>query len=331
MSTVDNQRKLLVAAGIAIAVLLMVIGVLLFNKFGQDSTIEEQQTEIEKISELKKQLDEDYENAIAELDEALIENSDLQAMIEEQKAELAKQKSKISRMISKGNTDLSAARSELNSLREQQAAFIAKIDQLEEEKQLLQNEIVQVREEKKIVEEVAVQEKAEKDSIMAVKAENEAAAAVEKEKLEKEKAFLANKVDIASVVKVENISAAGYKLKSGGKMVKKRYAKNVDVIKVCYDAQENKVTEKGVEQFFLRLITPLGTTMFVETMGSGTFVNKDSGQEMRFSRAQDVDYEGKELQKCVNWKPDMPFPKGIYQVELYNKGYLSGKGELKLK
>ncbi|MGB1217770.1 MAG: hypothetical protein ACPG5P_07825, partial [Saprospiraceae bacterium] len=105
MSTTDSQRKLLIAAGIAIAVLLMVVGVLLFNKFGQNKTINEQQTEIEKISELKKQLDEDYENAIAELDEAMIENSDLQVMIEEQKAELGKQKSKISSMISKGNTN----------------------------------------------------------------------------------------------------------------------------------------------------------------------------------------------------------------------------------
>lgn len=332
--TVDSQRKLLIAAGIVIAILMIIIGMLLFNKFGNDKVIETQKKELNEADRLMKELDEEYNNAIAELDEALNENEDLREIIEQQKEDLAKQKSNISSMIRKGNSskkDLDNARAEITQLKSQQQAFLTKIDELEEQNSLLTNEIVQVKEEKKIVEEEVVRVKEEKEKVIEEKDSVIEDVTSAKEELEKEKTFLESKVDIGSVVKVQGIEVVGYKLKSGGKMVKKRYAKNVDVLKICYMASKNRVTDPGTEQFLVRVVTPLGSTMFVESLGSGSFINKDTQEEMRFTKAQDVPYNNKAVNQCINWKPDTPFAKGTYTLEIYNKGYFAGSTEFRLK
>ncbi len=329
-SKVESQRKLLVAAGIAIGILMIIIAMLLYNKFGQNKVIEQQKVEIDEANQLNKELQQEYDNAIAELDEALAENEDLREMIEEQKAELTRQKSKISKMIKSGEGNksaLNAARAELEELRNQQLGFIAKIDELEEQNQLLTNEIVQVKEEKKIVEEEVVKERTEKETVISQKDSLEGV----KKELEKENEYLGNKVDIGSVIKIKDVLVEGYKLKSGGKMVKKRYAKNIDVLKICYNAMENKVTENQTESFQIRIMTPLGTTMFVENLGSGQFTNKETGETVRYTKSHDTPYSNKAIDLCVNWKPDTPFQKGIYKLEVYNKGYLSGTSEFTLK
>lgn len=333
-ATVDSQRKLLIGAGIVIAILMGVIAMLIFNKWGNEKQIDVQKEKLTEAAQLLKELEDEYDNAIAELDEALNENEDLRSIIEAQKEDLAKQKSSISRMISKGNAskaDLENARSEINQLKSQQQAFLTKIDELEEQNSLLTNEIVQVKEEKKIVEEEVVRVKDEKEKVINEKDSVIEGVTTEKKKLEEEKTYLESKVDVGSVVKTNNLDIVGYKLKSGGKMVKKRYAKNVDVLKICYSATENRVTDPGTEQFLIRVITPLGATMFVESLGSGTFINKDTQEEMRFTKAQDVPYENKATNQCMNWKPDTPFAKGTYMIEIYNKGYLSGTSEIILK
>lgn len=333
-ATVDNQRKLLIAAGIAIAILMVIIAMLLVNKFDNKKEISTQKKELNEASRLQKELQEEYDNAIAELDEALSENENLREEIEAQKADLAKRKSSIAQMIKSGDTSkraLDDARREIGQLKSQQQAFLTKIDELEKTNSLLSGEIIQVKEEKKLVEEEVVKAKEEKERVVAEKNAEIDNVTSEKEKLEEEKTFLESKVDIASVIKTSNLDVVGYKLKSGGKMVKKRYAKNIDVLKICYTATENKVTDPGTEQFLIRVITPLGSTMYVETLGSGEFINKDTQEEMRYTKAQDVPYDNTTSDQCLNWKPDTPFAKGIYTIEVFNKGYLAGTGQMKLK
>ena len=46
----------------------------------------------------------------------------------------------------------------------------------------------------------------------------------------------------------------------------------------------------------------------------------------------DIDYTQEEVATCYYWQPNNPnFSKGRYEVEVYNKGYLAGKGRLTLK
>jgi hypothetical protein len=153
----------------------------------------------------------------------------------------------------------------------------------------------------------------------------------EKEKLTTENTTLAKKVNIASVVKVANISATGFKVKSSGKEVDQKRADKIDGIKICFDATENAITEQGVEQFYVRIINPNGETQAIENMGSGVFTNEANNEQVKYTSLKGVKYENKSQNTCMNWQPNIPFQEGTYTVEVYNKGYLAGSSTFILK
>jgi hypothetical protein len=67
-------------------------------------------------------------------------------------------------------------------------------------------------------------------------------------------------------------------------------------------------------------------------MGSGMMTNKKTGEEVRFSKMEEIDYANNEAQSCIVWAPsNASFVKGAYQIEVYNKGFLAGTSKLTLK
>jgi hypothetical protein len=67
-------------------------------------------------------------------------------------------------------------------------------------------------------------------------------------------------------------------------------------------------------------------------MGSGMITNKKTGEEIRFTQIEELDYSNGEAQSCMVWAPTTPsFQKGNYTIEVYNKGYLAGTGTMNLK
>jgi len=143
--------------------------------------------------------------------------------------------------------------------------------------------------------------------------------------------MLDKKVNIASVVNVGDVSATGWKIRRNGKTAKKKYAKNVDRLELCFNTSENLVTDPGDELFHIRIINPLGETLAVEEMGSGVMTDASDKEQIRFTQAQTIDYQNESTQICMNWEPSTGFDKGLYSVEVYNKGYIAGRGEFRLK
>ena len=145
-----------------------------------------------------------------------------------------------------------------------------------------------------------------------------------------EKEDLSKKVSIASVINVKDVKVEGFKMR-GDKVVKKKSAKTIDQLKVCFTTIVNEVTKPGQEKFFIRIINPVGETMAIDQLGSGVIMNKKTGEEVPFTQVKEYDYVNDEAELCFSWKPNVSFQRGDYQVEVYNKGYLSGMGKFSLK
>mgnify|MGYP000565292290 CR=1 FL=1 len=77
-------------------------------------------------------------------------------------------------------------------------------------------------------------------------------------------------------------------------------------------------------------IDPTGETLAVEDLGSGVLTN-NSSEEVRYTKVKEIDYSNDNVDACMLWEPNLPFQKGEYQVEIFNKGFLSGQGAFKLK
>lgn len=153
----------------------------------------------------------------------------------------------------------------------------------------------------------------------------------EKDRLQAEKDVLAGKVNVASSVKVNEISAVGYRVKTSGKESDTKKANNIDGIKVCFNTTSNIITEAGTERFYLRIINPRGEVMAIEDLGSGSMMLGNSHESIRYTQYVEMDYENAVAPGCINWQPGIAFESGKYEVEIYNKGFMSGKAAFVLK
>jgi myosin heavy subunit len=323
----SSQQRLLAVAAVVVVVLLAINAFLLYNKVSQGKVIDEQKSELAEADKLKIELEKQYHEALSELEEMRGSNAELNAIIDQQKVELKQQRDKIDQMIRSGK-ELGRARAELNNLKGQVEQYIAQITQLKAENESLRDERDQLSERSR-----SLAENLDSATIknQALSGEN-VALSTEKQKLAEERNRLADKVNLASVIKIPKIDITPLKERNSGKTVKKKYAKNVDQLKICFKTSQNKIAKPGAEQFYVRIITPVGETMAVDGLGSGKIFSRDTGEEVLYSFMEEYDYANDEADICHHWDPNLgAFSKGKYTVEVYNKGHLAGSSEFILK
>lgn len=324
MGNSSNQRLIAIFTVVTIA-LVGVIGYLLYRNINQSKVMKEQASELISTEKLQAQLEKEYYQALADLEEMRGTNDELNALIETQKGELKTQKDRISVLL-KDSKDLQAAQAEIAKMKSAAEKYLAEIASLREENTQLSAANVQLSQEKASLTE-EVQARAQENEQLEA---SRATLASQKETLEAEKTMLAQKVNVASVIKIQNIDVSGYKLKGSGKETTKSRADKIDGLKICFTALDNPIVAKGNERFHVRVLSPLGETMSGGT-GSGVLRNPNTGEEVRFTQYRDVNYNKEQTNVCMNWQPDISFDPGQYSVEVYNKGFLAGMSTVNLK
>ncbi len=326
----ESMRKKMIAMAVVIFLLLGTVGYLIFDKSNKQQIIEIQNTELNDAKSLQEDLQTQYEEIMTALDEQKGENEELNAMVDTQKEQLEVKRKEISRMIRKGNAtkeDLDFARKEIGNMKVQLGQYLAQLDDLKEQNQILTNEKVQLVEEKKVLQTNIQSERLTNENLSAEKA----VLVSKKEELELTNDNLNKKVNYASVIRVTDVSGIGMKLRNSGKMVKKTYAKNVEQVQICFNTTANDIAPIGGEEFLVRVINPIGETMAVEELGSGVFTDSKTKDKIRYTQKTNMEYERTEENSCISWVPNAPFSKGVYEIEVYNKGYLAGTGSFMLK
>ena len=324
-STPKKQQTTAIAA-VIIVVLLALCTFLIVRNYNLSSSKEEIAAKYDESEQLKADLDTQYYEALSELEGMRGSNEELNALIEQQKNDLAEQKEKIDKLI--GNKrNLGKARKELKNLKGKVDQYIAEINQLRAENDLLTDENSSLSEQN-----TNLNSDLQSERMTSADLSSQRAILVsEKDELSNEKDRLSRKVNLASVIKTENIEVDGLKVRSSGKAVTKNYAKNIEQLRVCFNTTNNEVAEKGSETYHIRIINPAGETIAVDALGSGAFSNSATGSQLRFTMAKEFNYNQKEEQLCAVWVPQNGFSKGNYEVEIYNKGYLAGNKSFRLK
>lgn len=321
-----NQKNYLnaaVAASVIFFISTVLLGILYFNASKKGNTLESKNAEVEQ---LKAELEKDYYQALSDLEEMRGSNEELNALIEKQKEELTSQKTQIDKLL-RDSRNLRSARAQMKDLNAKAQQYLAEINQLRQENEQLVATNSQLTEVNEELESSLTQTKEQADSLNQVKARLEN----QKAQLEQTTERLSKKVNIASVVKVDALEVTGLKVRSNGSTTRKRAAKNVDQLEVCFNTTENDVAPVGNELFFVRIVNPDGVTLAIETLGSGEFKNNASGEVSLYTRTAEIPYEKDVQQVCTVWAPGQPFAEGIYQVEIYNKGYLAGSSSFELR
>ncbi len=326
MASKKSSNNVMALAIVAIILLLGTTAYLWVQNNKLKKETDKYETELNALSQTQAKLEKDYELAINSLDELKTDNQELNELIEKQKAELKVQKDKITGLIWKSRK-LKIAKAEIENLKAQALEYVQEINDLKEQNTVLTNANQRLQKDKSelferlnLTSEEKERIKREKDSLDMLK-----------QKLEKDKQKLFTKANKASVIPLSDISVKGYSIKSNGKYSRKRKAKNIELLKICFDMLENEIADPGEEIFIIRLIGPDGNTLYDENTGSGITTKSSDNSQMKFTKSYTVEYNKQKENICLIWNKDIPLIKGPYKLEIYNKGYLAGKYDFKLR
>lgn len=295
----NNNNKLIVVI-VLLLILLIVSVVMNYNLRKENKIIQQEKTEtinrLDSVIIVRVEIEKELQQSTIDLIRFKGISSSLDSLLGEANEKIEKQKKKIS-LLAKQADKTKELEKELAEFRKLRDFYIEKIDSLIQENDLLQEEVA-----------------SQKVAIVELQ--------VERESLQK-------KVDIASIIKSQDIFATCFKEKRGGKLAKTVIAKKTKKIDVCFTLTENLITEKGKKDIFIKIVSPEGVT--ITDGSSGTFTMADSEKEAQYTFKETVDYEQKVIDQCVTWQQTNPYTPGNYQIELYYNGYLSGMGGFILK
>jgi predicted RNase H-like nuclease (RuvC/YqgF family) len=319
MSTPQAKQNF---TAIAITIIIALLGLNGYQWYvnSQLTTVNQtKETEMMELQKLQAELDQDYQTALESLEEMRGDNAQLNALIDSQKIELKSQKEKINNLIWT-KKELEKAKAEIKTLNVNVAKYLADIQQLRQENKALtdNNSQLSLRVEEEI--------KAKEEIIQAKNALHE-----EKENLAKTNTLLGSKVDMANAIKINFMEVKGYEVKDNGKLKERSKAKDINLLRICFLTETNMVTAAGQKKFYVRIINPQGETVAYEDQGSGVLTNKLDNSQIRYTTSGEITYNNEDTNACIDWTLSEKLIKGDFKIEMYNNGFLVGKGQFKLK
>ncbi|MEP7197736.1 MAG: hypothetical protein ABI851_14545 [Saprospiraceae bacterium] len=324
----DQKSNQNLKAGIVVALIALLGGniyqFVTNNGLREDNIHKE--TEIIALDSAKVELDKQYQESIAELNSMKTDNEELNKSIEVQKEELRLQREKIAVLL-KDSKNLKAVRSEMAVMKSKSEEYIAEINKLKSENDQLNTSNQDLTMQKDNLNKDLEKKGAENQQLTDANSNLN----TQKEELNKAKEELSRKYNRAAAIQVGKLDATGYQNREGKKPASKSKAGEIDFIEVCFKTTENKNADSGTEKFQIRIINPLGETESITSEGSGVFTNNATGAQVKYSTTAAVDYKNDELKTCGRFSNPGALQKGVYQIEVYNKGYLVGTTTLKLK
>jgi uncharacterized protein YdcH (DUF465 family) len=264
---------------------------------------------------VKAELDTQYQTLLTDLDAKKTEldqykgkNAELDSVIAARQQEIDKYRGEIEGLLKKGKitaAELGKARELIKQLQSENAEFQRKVDELTKNNEILTAE----------------------NQTLGQTLEQEKATTAQ---LNDEKTKLSKKVELGSLLKLATVSVVGIKAKSNGKEVETKRVKQVQQLRITFETGENKVLESGTLPLYIRIINPKGETISVADQGSGTFKAADDNSNIQFSKKADIDFQNTNKKVTVYWGSNIT-AEGKYKVEVYQSGYLIGRGETELK
>lgn len=303
-----DNRKLIY--GLLIAALLGTWGYVVYDKSKSKETITQLQTQYSNVDSARNEIQEEYNDALARMDSLTGTNTQLTAELSDRQKEIEKLKSNIKSELAKKGADLGKAKSMIAELNGKINDLVAEVEKLKAENQELTVTNQRVT--------------AERDTVTAQKQVVEQTLAT----TQQEKAHVE---DIGSTLHASNINITAIDVKNSGKEKATTTAKRVDVFRVSFDLDENRIAPSGSKELYVSVTGPDGKPITVPAT-SGTFASRDEGDKV-FTNKVTVNYEqGKRTPVSFDWKPEAgKYQTGNYKVEIYQNGFKIGEGTKALK
>lgn len=146
-----------------------------------------------------------------------------------------------------------------------------------------------------------------------------------------QKEDLQAKVNVASVLKAENIEIAAVNSRGKERVETTKDFKNrqIERIKVSFNLADNKVAEKGPRNIYVQVLAPNAQPIFDVAKGSGTFMM--DGAEQFYTVKQDIIFDNTEQELTFFYEKGSDYISGIHQVKIFVDNYEVGSKTFTVK
>jgi len=289
--------------GVIIGVLVIIIIYLFIDRNKMTNQSQQMAVQIDSVSLDRNNIKTEYDAALARLDDLVSKNSALNTEINDKNGEITKMKDELKTIMNKKNAtaaDLSRAKKLIDELNTKTKGYEERIAELEGENKNLNDANGNLTK--------------ERDSTVT------------------ENVGLQQKVRLGAVLHASNIRMVPIDLRRGGKKEKEtEKARRVDLLRIYFDIDENRIAENGTKELYLRISGPDGKLLSNAAYGSGITTTSD-GASLNYTLLKQVALQQGQPVKdvTIDWHQDSDYQKGAYAIEIYNDGYKVGSGSVTL-
>jgi len=305
-----DDRKIIY--GVLIAALLATWGYIIYDKSKTNESINQLQTQYSNVDSARNDLQNEYNSALARLDSATGNNTQLTGALAERQTEINNLKTQITSITGKRNAtaaEISRARGLINQLN-------MRIDDMYAEIQRLKGENTELASANRRLSGERQQLSTEKSQLQ--------------ENLSTTEAARREVEDMASTLHASNMNITPINVKGNGKEKETTTAKRVDLFRVSFDIDENRIASTGNKEVYVTVTAPDGRPITMAG-GSGTFDTRNEGSKTYTNRVMIPYEQGKKSAVSFDWKQEGRYQLGQYKIEVYHNGFKIGEGSKTLK
>ncbi|MBJ11240.1 MAG: hypothetical protein CMP66_07300 [Flavobacteriales bacterium] len=130
--------------------------------------------------------------------------------------------------------------------------------------------------------------------------------------LEQKNQQLANRVSTASILKAVDLDVEGLYYRASGREVSTTRANKIQNFRICFTILENKVTEAGTKELFVRILAPDGSVLNVANQIQEIELTDTT---LQYSFANPFEYNNQNISDCVLWTRGNVLYAGNYRFE----------------
>jgi len=305
MSTSKTKTTAIVVLAIAFVGSL---GYAIISNNNGTQTIEQNHTQIAKVSDEKSDIQKNFDESLVRLDSMTSVSHAMTGQLAGLNKQIAKKKAEIRRILN----DKNASAADLAKAKQMIADLNDKISTEEQDVANLTQTKTQLTADKVAL----VQDTTTLDSNLMVT--NTAKHGLEKQ------------VDIASTLNATNIAIVPVDVKSNGKEKITTTAKRVNKLLIKFDVN-NRIAEPGTTDVYVVITGPDGKSVMAPANGSGTFTTREEGDKS-FTAKVPVEIQTAQTKNVqFAFTPGSAFQQGSYTIQIYQNGFKIGEGTRELK
>ncbi|SEF97752.1 hypothetical protein [Algoriphagus boritolerans] len=146
-----------------------------------------------------------------------------------------------------------------------------------------------------------------------------------------QKQDLQAKVDVASMLKAENITIAAVNSRGKERIETTKDFRNrqIERLKVSFNIADNKVAEKGPRNVYVQVLDGNAQPIFDVAKGSGTFMI--DGVEQFYTVKQDIIFDNSEQELTFYYEKGSDYSSGNHEVRIFVDNYQVGSKTFTVK